>query len=245
MTKESKGQRVKSFTFYVPISGGRDDAEKTTVVVYFQAKENRFAAYLPQHIADAIGNHPDAPEKLWHGAIVSPLADDIEPGFKAACDLYRKIQRNSLRKKVLLINIDANHPKANKYVIGMEEGYPAFKDISFTHSPALAMSYQVMWQVGDGLYRSYHRDKDSDLEEMTYVCTVPDTENRYGRSRFLIDWTEDREALVENIRGGLITLIERLWQLLSGDTGANVDRLISGGGSLMLPAPQPTEGEDA
>jgi hypothetical protein len=239
--KESRGQKVKSFTIYVPGGANVDDREKTVMAVYFQAKESMFYAYLPEHIAKAIGHHPDAPEKLYHGAIRTPLADEVEPGVKAAFDLYEKIQRNTLRKKVLLVDIKANFPGVNRYVVGLDAGRPGFDDISFAFSPALAFTYETYWLVGDCLYRSYKRDKDSDLEEMTYVTKAPSvggSGSGRSKSRFMLDWTEEREQFLSNIHQGLVVLIERLWQLLSGDTQQNVDRLIAGGGNLMLPAPQ-------
>jgi hypothetical protein len=211
------------------------------VPVYFQAKESKFAAYLPDHVAAAIHNHPDAPNELYHGAVRSALADDIEPAFKAACRLYEKIQQNQLRKKVLLIDIKANYPGVNQYAIGQEVGKPAFEEISFAFKPALAFTYATYWLVGDCLYRSHKRDEDSDLEEMTYHTKAPSVGGAgvgRGKSRFMVDWTEEREQFLQNIHQGLVMLIERLWQLLSGDTAQNVDRLIAGGGGLMLPAPK-------
>lgn len=242
--KESKGQQVKSFTYYVPLPGGlRDDFEKTTVKVYFQGRDSEFAAYMPDHIVQAVGQHPDLPTQFYQGKVRSKLADEIEPAYKAVCKLYEKIQKNALRKKVLLVDIKANHPRVNKHAIGMQPPeMPRFEDISFALNPALAFTYSVYWLVGDGLYRAYKRDKDSELEEMTYVCKAPGDDERphAARSRFMIDWTEEREQLLESIHGGLVVLIERLWQLLSGDTATNVDRLIAGGGRLMLAAPEKT-----
>lgn len=242
MAKESRGQKVKTFTVYVPGGANVDDREKTVMPVYFQAKESTFYCCLPEHIAKAIGHHPDAPEKLYHGAIRSAFADDMEPGVKAAFDLYEKIQRNTFRKKVLLIDIKANHPRVSRYVIGQEAEMPGFDDISFAFNPALAFTYETCWLVGDCLYRSYKRDKDSELEEMTYVTKAPyvgGSGSGRSKSRFMIDWTEEREQFLDSIKNGLIVLIERLWELLSSDGLAQtVDRLIAGGGSLMLPAPK-------
>jgi hypothetical protein len=240
VARESKGQKVKTFTISVPQPNCELEAQK--VQVYFRAGESQFAAILPDHIRDAIGHHPEAPQELLRGEIVSQLADRIQPAFVAACKLYLKIQQNAARKKVIVVNLKANHPRGNRWGAQPTDLPMVFEELSFVSSPALWLTYDVYWQVNDGLYRADFRENR--LDHMTYIMAAPTSKNASAgdkRSRFVLDWTEEREAFFKNINDGLVTLIERLGAVLAGDTTRNVDRLIAGGGGLMLPAPEKVE----
>jgi hypothetical protein len=231
---ESKGQKVKSFSTRIPLPDLSGN-EKVTVPIYFQAKNSSFRADLPQHIAEGVHTHPDRPKQMRNGQIASELADEIQPAFEAACKLFERIQQNAVKKKVIQIFVQANGRNTQ-----------SFKSISFVSGvgPALSFSYRILWEINGGLYsQGSSRRDDNDTPFMTYITAAPPPEaemspyQRANRESFVIDWTEEREAFVENIRQGLETLIQRLGEVLIGDTTKNVDRLIAGGG-LMLPAPQ-------
>jgi hypothetical protein len=208
--------------------------EKTVVNIYFRAKESTFHAELPRHIVEGVGRHPERGEKMRGSEIVSLLADDVQPAYEHVLKLFERIQQNAVKKKVIKVFMRAN---------GRNTQF--FKSIGFvdTSGPALAFSYRILWQIGDGLYSQSSSGRDSETPYMTYITRAPKPDERvpgnYGKETFVLDWTEEREEFFANIKQGLETLIGRLADVLGGDVGQTVDRLIAGGGSLMLPAPQP------
>jgi hypothetical protein len=245
MAKESKGTKVKSFTAHIPTGAGDRDHEKIVVPIYFRAKDSTFAAYLPEHIAEGAGKHPEhSPRYRDHEkAVVSDKADDIEPAFEAMTKLWRRIQQNVAKKKVIQVFVQAN-ARGNRYQNVAQAGF-VFKEISFVQGPALNIWHRVLWQIGDGLYNENDYG-DGSLPRMSYTAAVSKPDGRPGSTResFLLDWTQEREDFFDNMREGLLTLIERIAFMLGGDTGDNVDRMISGGGLLSLPAPAGDQDDD-
>lgn len=250
MKKETKGKQVKRFTAHVPPDQLGEPKEKLVVPIFFRAADSTFAAYVPDHIAHGVADHPEAP-KSWRRrdqAIVSLLADDIEPGFEALIKLYEQIQRNAAKRKVIQVHVKANY-RGGKYSAVGKSGV-RLSELSFAPSPALSIWHRILWQVGNGLY-SAHEDKSGAgrLTHLSYICAAPKPEAPVQpghippeRETFVIDWTPEREAFFDNMREGLLTLIERIAFMLGGDTSGNVDRLIAGGGLIALPAPS-SEGD--
>lgn len=239
MARESKGMKVKTFTAHIPTGADSQEFEKAVVPIYFRAKESTFAAFLPEHIRDGAGKHPEH-SPLYHdheGAVVSAKADDIEPAFEAMLKLWRRIQQNAVKKKVIQVFVQAN-ARGNAFQRVANAGGFVFREISFVQGPALNIWHRILWQVGDGLY-SANRIDDDRLEHLSYHAAVPTPSDKPHATResFLLDWTPERQQFFENIETGLFTLIERLAGMLGGNTGNNVDRMISGGGLLSLPAP--------
>ena len=120
-----------------------------------------------------------------------------------------------------------------------------FAEISFAGAgPALSLSYEVLYRVGDGLYRGYKQEKEDAEMTMTYMSAMPkEGPSHSGQETFVIDWTEEREEFFRRMRDGLVTLISRIAHLLAGDAAANVDQLVAAGYAGLLPAPQQTEGD--
>lgn len=233
MARDSKGTRVKSFTAYPP---GLDlEGVKTVVPIYFHAGESDFSATLPEHIVEGIGRHPERSDKLRGNQVRSPMADDIEPLYEQCCKLYKKIQQNAVRKRVIWVHVEANHPSA-----GFPERF-TFKSISFAQVPALTMQYRVLWQVGDGLYNSNDMG-DGRLDHLSFINRVPDQTGKAYQTRdtFVIDWTQEREDFFESMKEGLVELIRRIAWLLHDNAGVKIDQLLASGNAGLLPAPDGT-----
>lgn len=245
MAREGKGMKVKTFTAHIPTGAAAEDFEKVVVPIYFRAKDSTFAAYLPEHIADGAGKHPEHPNRYkdHERAIVAEKADEIEPSFEAMLKLWRRIQQNAAKKKVIQVFVQAN-ARGNRFQNVAAAGF-TFREISFVTGPALNIWHRVLWQIGDGLY-SANEYGDGKLTHLTYHAAVSKPDGRPGATResFLLDWTQEREDFFDTMRDGLLTLIERIAFMLAGDTGNNVDRMIAGGGLLSLPAPAPVDQDD-
>jgi hypothetical protein len=231
MARDSKGTRVKSFTAYPP---GLDlDGVKTVVPIYFHAGESDFSAVLPEHIAQCIDRHPECPSGMRDGRVRAPLVDDIESIYKGCCKLYERIQQHAVRKKVIKVHVQANHPTT-----GFPPGF-AFQDVSFSAVPALTMQYRVLWQVDDGLYDADNNPNREGLAHMTFISRVPEPNDKpyQTQSTFVIDWTQEREDFFASMKEGLIELIRRIAWLLADNTGVKIDQLLASGNAGLLPAP--------
>ena len=105
---------------------------------------------------------------------------------------------------------------------------PWFRDeqISFCGSPALHLNYEVLWKVGNNLYRQH--DPKMPLE---YAGAVKDRFDE-GTSN-VIEWTEERERFFESMVQGLVGLIRKV-EDFSKNLAVNVDLAITSHTTPML-----------
>jgi hypothetical protein len=234
--KSSKGQRVKTFKAYIPQS---DLTKKETqVVVYFRADNGLFYIFDGAHMfdpsRDAARTSYDARELSIHAnMITSKTLDRIVRGFGDICAIYDNMTRDAAKKKVIRFAFAANAP-------WYREGEAALSDIHFCGSPALHLTYEVLYQVGDHLYTKSNVFGD-EKEDATLQYRGKATGARFRDGEAVtIDWTEEREAFFENMRGSLIELIRRVSDF-NRNLLVNVDHAIAANSLLMLPAPKKEE----
>jgi hypothetical protein len=231
--KSSKGQRVKTFKSYIPQS---DLTKKETqVAVYFKADNGHFyifdGAHMFQPSADAARKSYDSRELGIHeDMITSKTLERIVRGFDDICHIYDNMMRDAAKKKVIRFSFKANAP-------WYREGEAALSDINFCGSPALHLTYEVLYQVGDNLYtKSDVFDDEKEDAKLQYRGKATEARFRDGEA-VTIDWTEEREAFFENMRGSLIELIHRVNDF-NKNLLVNVDNAIAANSLLMLPAPK-------
>jgi len=215
------GQRVKQFQAFIP----QPDltSEKTVVHVYFQARDAVFNISVPDHIAAVV-------VETVRNCMVYRQRDQLvsasnyslaETTFKDLLTAYTTLLQQQGKVRVIRFSVRAN-----------SGGYPHFPDISFTGAPALHFQYEVLWRVGDRLFRQYHAD--SRLESAGDIPRSAPNGRREGS--WVIPWTAEREAFFGQMEAGLKGLIERL-ALFVGDLEGNLDHAIASRDSALLLPP--------
>lgn len=226
------GKQVKTFVSSVPQTDLSAKQEK--IVVYFKADTGNFQIEIPEHIADFIGGRSDVKVDQYQPHARTVCANTLEKtisGFNALLATYDKLMKNISREKVIVITFKANisPTKLAGHRIQPSEMFS-------TPRPALCLTYEILWRVDKGLYRESGIDGD----RLTYIRQDPTFGNDRGgrRETFVIDWTQEREDFFVNMDQAMTTLIQRICDMLFGDTAEAVDALIAGGGLLQLPAPE-------
>ncbi|GAM00744.1 hypothetical protein [Sphingomonas parapaucimobilis] len=238
--RESKGQQVKSFKHYVP---GPDLIGIETIgKVYFKADDGLFYIYVPEHVTSYMPTIEGYLEGRYNGRagyVSAPKMDDTIRGYEGVLAAYKRRRENEARVKMIRVEFAANHPERGTYTQGRLEG------ISFTGRPAIFLRHEVVWRVNDGLYHISDREmaraeKEGAIPNMHWVAAMPGTEHyrQSTQKTFVMDWTEEREAFFVKMHGDMEWLIEACMAMLFGDTQANVDKLIAGGGFIALGSPQ-------
>lgn len=235
--RESKGQQVKTFKHYVP--GPDLKGVETIGKVYFRADDGLFYIYVPEHITSYMPTVDHYTGKSSYngraGYVTSPVMDEAMRTYQGVLDEYKRRRQDEARVKMIRVEFAANHPGRSQYTQEKLEG------ISFCGRPAIFLKHEVVWKVNDGLYHISDREmaraeKEGTIPHMTWVCAVPGKEHYQQRTQktFIMDWTEEREAFFVKMHGDMKWLIEACMAMLFGDTQANVDKLIAGGGFLSL-----------
>lgn len=235
------GKVVKTTTHSITQSDVTQVSEKISIRF---TTDGRFRVDLPKHIADYFGprtpwEREDDRKQFYHGEISAMTLEAVETAFVGALDRYRAELKNTARRKMIVVSFRANFrgPVMLGGVTIGNNSLTGIADLSFGGSPALGMSYEILWQISDGLYRVYAEKEDGTPPQMTYMKAMPSEGVRGKRETFAIDWTEEREEFFRAGVEGMNVLIAKIAQMLLGDTAINVDRLIAGGGMLSLPAP--------
>lgn len=236
------GKQVK--TFVQPIPQPDLTHQHAKISVYFQAADGLFSIAVPEHIADFIGSRTDFDVKAYraHSRLTQAATlDGVISGFKATIGEYERLIKDIAREKVIVITFKAN---ISSFKLAGGRIKPA--DMFSSPSPALALTFQVLWRIGNGLYRASTPMADEPIR-FTYIRQDPtsrDAPRGYDSGEtFVIDWTQEREDFFESMDQAMTTLIQRICDMLFGDTAEAVDRMIAGGGMLSLPAPDPTDKE--
>lgn len=223
--RESKGQRVKSFKHWIP----QPDLSKkeTQVVVYFKANEGAFYIYDGAHLIEACRDETDRWYETRHvtahgAALRSKLMDNLIEGFEALCKRYEQLLREQGKKRCIRFSFARNRP----YVEDSE--HKPRSDISFCGHPAIHFDYELLWRVGDTLYR-----QDDPEDALQFAGHVARSSGLHGETETCVDWTPEREAFFSQMRSSLITLINRIDDFQS-DLEKNVTLALQGGMSPLM-----------
>lgn len=226
--KESRGQKVKTFKHWIP----QPDLsrEETQVAVYFKADEGTFYIYHGAHVFEAC---QDEAGNMYHfdkvhmrpTSISGKVMDQVVKAFEAVCNKYEKLLREQGKIRVIRFSFARNR----RYV--EDSPFKPASDISFCGSPALHFDYELLWRVGDKLYR-----QDAPDFPLQFAGSVARDRGLHGEDETCVDWTPEREAFFEQMRNGLITLINRIEDFQS-DLAGNIDLAIASGGMFLLAAP--------
>lgn len=227
----------------------------TKIAVRFST-DGWFRIDLPEHITAWFKGRTlpfeDSGRLNYHaGELSAKTLESVESALSSSLQLYKGELKDHERVKKLVVTFQANYRGPRKSG-GITIEHTTMQEISsmgfggaFSGSqggngPALGLGYEVLWQIGDGLYRVHPSHEEGRPPQMTRMCSVPkqDRPRHSTRSMFILDWTEEREAFFAHATENMNVLIFRIAQLLLGDTTSNVDRLIAtGGGMLALPSP--------
>lgn len=235
MIEQSKtpGKLVKHIADSFAAENG--DFEAAKVKVTMTPGDGVFYIGEPRHIADFIGARDDKPVTFNHREcyVAAKTLDAVIAAHHAIGHFFQKAVRDATRAKVIIVTFKANHPAHGKYV-----NPSSYSELSFAGRPALAIEHEVMWLIGDNLYRVFERG-EGEFPQMTYVCAAPVNGNYSGRPEmFMLEWAAEREAFFDRVKERMVWLIDAIGEMLIGDTTAQVDRMIAGGGLLSLPAPE-------
>lgn len=229
MKRESKGQRVKTFKAYIPNS----DLTKTEtqVVVYFQAANGLFTIYDGAHMFDAARERvhktkADERELRIHATFITAnTLNAVVEGFNYICHAYEAEMKEASKKKVIRFTFKRN-------VKGTVDHLPV-DDISFCGTPAIHITYEVLYQVGEQLYYKSSEDAGASLQ---YRGKANEARGRNGDA-ITVDWTPEREAFFANMQAALETLIHRVDDFQKNLLD-NVDNAIAASAPLLLEKPR-------
>ena len=226
MKRESKGQRIKTFKYFIPNS----DLTKTEtqVVVYFKADNGLFYIFDGAHM---FASARERARKTMAGRdliihdnmITASTLDTIKQGFEDICNSYIHEMREALKKKVIRFTFKRNTKWDGEH-------QPA-DDISFCGAPAIHFAYEVLYQVGEQLY-----DKTEFAGNLQYRGNAKEARFRNGDA-ITVDWTEEREAFFVNMQASLVTLIHRVDDFQK-NLLVNVDNAIAATTTLLLEKPK-------
>lgn len=242
MARSGRGQQVKTFKHHEP----QPDLGYKEVIgkVYFDAASGEFSIYTPEHIRlveQALTEARDQDQsgaRMHGGRVIALTMDDVLKHYETVRRRYMALMQSEQKTRVIRFTyasnldwIDGHH---EKYRNGLPGKIRGDRDgISFCGSPALHMTYEVLWEAGGKLYREFTRAKFSDEAD------EPETRLEYvspGRG-MIIPWTPEREAFFARMTGTLETLIMRLDEFSSQLT-ENVDWAIEQADrALALPPP--------
>lgn len=248
MARDSKGQQVKTFKHFVPLANLK--YEETTGKVYFKADDGCFYVYLPDHITAVARALPDADG--WyetkgarrHGsAVFAPTMDAAMKSYDCTLKAYRKLIENQQREKVIKVEFKHNirwikefhQPRNIQHAISAYQ--QQLRDgISFCGSPAIHLRYEVLYRVGNDLYRVDFEGTESE--------SLHHHQSNSANDSNVIPWTPEAEAFFANTVANIERLIMAMIEFFD-DTPANLALAIANGGTLKLPAPPatPTEKE--
>lgn len=147
--------------------------------------------------------------------------NEIVEGFKALCEIYKRLLREQKKERVIRFRFKRNLP-------GTVDHLPK-DDISFCGNPALHFNYEILWRVNDKLYRQYEPD-----DPLQFAGDVQDR-HKEGAAH-VIEWTQEREAFFESMQRSLVDLILRVEQFQS-NLSSNIDLAIAGHTHPLLAAP--------
>ncbi len=230
---ESRGQKVKTFTEQVMQEDGT--YAKQQFAVYLRGEDTMFAIYLPDYIAKTVRGDP----KLRRGDrgdvhsddSIRAVSYDVAYGhFRTAHSRFVEIMQDRHKRKMISFEF-----KANRYGDhGKHFPLGSRSEISFCPTPALAVTYEVLWAVGDVLFLVDHHEGGIGQR----WGSVTNYSTKHGH---LIDWTPEREAFFKALDTGLVTLIQKLEAFTAtvkaGDPDAAIAQLASSFGLAALPAP--------
>lgn len=162
--------------------------------------------------------------------------------FNRQIEDYKNAIQTASRKKVIVVTYLYNKPYddggfGGTYQLGRSGYTSSFDDHIGKY--ALALDYEVIWQIGDALY-----EVPIDGDEATgRVYGAPNLLYRLpvdkSKGKFVLDWTEEREQFFWNMTKGLESMVARLNQFFGDDLLANMTKAIAaGGGFASLPAPE-------
>jgi hypothetical protein len=250
MADKGKGKIVNQWASFVIDEAGESVAAKLPISL--TVGDGLFHIPVAKHICDFLGSSYEAEEgrggrhfDAKEGEVFAPTIDGAKGAHKLVMGEFQARFRNANRTKKLIVEFRG---EASNY----QEFMDAMRDNNLPHmvtsshmrhgkAPNLELSYQILWQMGDRLYRVYADRSDGGPPQMTYMMAVPGTPKPgWGKqTTFVLDWTEEREAFFAQMVAAMNTLVLRITLMLCGDTTANIDRMIASGGGLMaLPAPE-------
>lgn len=245
--RESKGQQVKTFKHWAPLPDG--NSEEIVGKVYFQASEGMFLVWLPENVATLsaklLGIDPgERSGTNYHqyrdGVIRALTLDRVLDLYATALSNYKNTIRNLIGEKVLVVKFEANLRWRDNvdYVFGSGGGTAVTRsDLHFCGSPAIHLSYEVLWKVGENLFvRDWHEPYKDKEGYHTMRSHGSFREGDRYEKRKLIMWTEEREAFIKGVRDN----IERLGYAMHDffkDFENNITHQIATGGKALAIAP--------
>lgn len=226
MARENKGQQVKSFKDRIP-QPDQSFADEVTKV-YFKVTDGRFVIYLPEHISRVV--HGCEGLELGGGLkgdarVQSTTIDDVLECWEGIKTSYMRTIR--LEGAVKVIRYDVRYNDGDRFA-----RFNAPHKIDDAPTPAVALSYEVLWRSEGRLFRGHYSGEDLilDFEGMAMPSAQFD-------SKRVIEWTEEREAFFKAVQGGLLRLIAQLVDFMGENIETNIAALASGERTLALAAP--------
>lgn len=251
MAAKGKGKVVSHWQTAITDERGESVAMK--VPISFTVGDGAFHIPLQTHVVEFLGRSPSFDGRVTTGTkvgyngldgeVTAATLDGVKSAHKVVNQLFQDLFRDAGRRKVLLVDFAAEAGDFERHLQLMRDNSLEYM-VGSSHmrtgvTPNLQLSYTILWEMGGKLYRVFE-GRDGEPARMSYVQEAPSTEKpAHGkRTRFMLDWTQDREDFFKSMRFAIDTLIGRITLMMCGDLVANVDRLIaSGGGLLSLPAP--------
>src|ERR1700733_8516128 len=215
MKRDRKGQRVKTFKYFIPNSDMT--STETQATVFFKPETGMFTIYQGAHMFTAArdkarGKYDSRTLSIFENRVSADRLDDIVRGFEYLCGVYAEEMKNAHKKKVIRFTFKANAPWYTDHEA-------ALSDISFCGSPAIHFTYEILQQVGDQVY-----EQTEEGSKLQYRGSAKEARGRSGDA-ITVDWTEEREEFFKNMQGSLITLIHRVNDFQK-DLLTNVDKAI-------------------
>lgn len=226
MKRESKGQQVKTFQAWVP----QPDLSKVKAIikVHFRADAGTFYIYGPDHILPVVEGQQNKgqPYRINKTSIEASTLAGVLEGYEWAELRYFEILKSEKKQKVIVVNFQCNRSYSDGPHCTKANGpldTHVRDDIHFVKSPALHLSYEILWKAGEQYYRQH--EADDPLHHAHPEGTI-------------IEWTAEREAFFEKMRSGLVHLIDRMIDF-ERDLASNADLAITAmqNGQALLPPP--------
>lgn len=218
-------KRVKQFKHYVP---QLDLSYVETIVhVSFNADDGTFSIPLPEHIADVVSagdwkfDYEAGDARIYGKGVWARVMDHVIAAYKQCCARFVTILRQQSKSKVIRVTLAYNLHR---------RGYESRSTkISFTGSPAMHFTYEVLWKAGGRLYEQYGADDR---------LTDKGSANQAHAGWIILDWTEERETFLKGIHEKFCTLIDTMADFTTALAKDPDNAIAAARGVLALPAPE-------
>lgn len=227
-------QVVKTFSHYVP-QDTPDVHEKEITKVRFDPERGVFLIELPSHISSVVRGINDLSgnfDPQAHGFyishddqfVTSAFLEGCMRGYKDTLMHYEAFLKANNKTKVIRFTMQANRKWETDGDNDRGNGSPIRAEISFAGSPALYLTYEVLYRSGKHLYEVDGKGR------MEYRSS------RDRKDSNVIAWTQEREDFFESMRARLISLIDA-FTMFEKTLAIDPDRAIAGMGGVPQLAP--------